>query len=205
MESVTASNWITALAILLAPLLALQVSVLLNQYREKRQRRLSVFKTLMSTRAAQLSSNHVQALNMIDVEFYGEKEVIRAWKAYLDHLGEAQESPELWGSRQLGLFIDLLDEMATSLGYDFDRTTIKNTSYFPEGHGQMEEEQLKIRRGLVELLSGERHIPIAFASDAGEAEQQKWQNLIEDFLAHNRPIAVKIMADGNQVQNDQQV
>lgn len=202
MESMTAGDWITAIAILLAPLIALQVSVWLERYREKRRRRLNVFKTLMSTRAARLSSNHVQALNMIDVEFYGEKEVIRAWKAYLDHLGEKQDPPELWGAKQVDLFVDLLDKMASSLGYDFDKTTIKNTSYFPEGHGRMEEEQMMIRQGIVELLSGDRHIPVAIASDADEDEQQKWQDLFEDFLAHNRPIKVKVVAEDVQARSE---
>jgi hypothetical protein len=33
----------------------------------KKQRKLHIFKTLMATRAARLSAEHVQALNMIDL------------------------------------------------------------------------------------------------------------------------------------------
>jgi uncharacterized protein DUF6680 len=46
----------------------------------------------MATRAARLTPDHVQALNLIDVEFYSKrkkyKRVLDAWKAYHDHLGE---------------------------------------------------------------------------------------------------------------------
>jgi|SRR5690625_93792 len=95
------SDWIAVAAILLAPLVALQLSVWLEKYREKRRLRLAIFKDLMATRATRLAPDHVQALNMIDVEFYGTDKkstaVLRAWKAYLDHLGEPQNAPEVWG------------------------------------------------------------------------------------------------------------
>ena len=58
-------------AVLLAPLIAIQVSVFLEIRREKRQRRLKLFRTLMMTRAARLVPDHVNALNMIDIEFSG--------------------------------------------------------------------------------------------------------------------------------------
>ena len=63
------------LAVLLSPLIALQVSDRLQQSRERRQRKVHVFRTLMATRAAALAPDHVQALNVIDVEFYGSEPV----------------------------------------------------------------------------------------------------------------------------------
>lgn len=152
----------------------------------------------MSTRAAVLSAQHVQALNMIDVEFYGDKKVVRAWKAYLGHLNQQHGSQDVWNVKQADLFVDLLYKMADSLGYDFDRTSVKNTSYFPQGHGRIEEEQTIIRQGLVDLLSGEKHIPIAFASDADEDEQERLQKLLEDFLSHSRPIRVEVIDNSNE-------
>ena len=61
---------LTMSAILLAPLVAIQVSVYLEKKREVRGTRLNVFRTLMATRGSKLSVNHINALNMIDVEFY---------------------------------------------------------------------------------------------------------------------------------------
>lgn len=51
----------------------------------------------MATRGAKVSPDHVEALNMIDIEFYGrrsgrrsraEKSVVDAWKIYLDWLSK---------------------------------------------------------------------------------------------------------------------
>ena len=82
------TDWLMIVAVLLAPLVAVQVQKILERYREDRARKLNVFKTLMATRAATISAQHVQALNTIDLEFQGKKykAVTDSWKTYLDHL-----------------------------------------------------------------------------------------------------------------------
>lgn len=80
-------DWLTIVAILIAPLAALWIQGKLDERKEARKRRLDIFKTLMATRASVLSQEHIRALNMIDTEFYGKKKyrgVIKAWRAYLD-------------------------------------------------------------------------------------------------------------------------
>ena len=51
----------------LSPLIAVQVTRYLDDCNEERGRKLSVFKTLMATRAYTLSPAHVEALNRIDL------------------------------------------------------------------------------------------------------------------------------------------
>ena len=72
-EVMTISDWLMIIAVLLAPLIAVQVQKWLEHHRENRERKLRVFKTLMATRAATVSPDHVQALNMIDLEFSGKR------------------------------------------------------------------------------------------------------------------------------------
>jgi hypothetical protein len=161
------SDIIAAIAVLLSPLIALQVSEVLQRRREKRQRRLNVFKTLMATRASGLAPEHVQALNMIDMEFHGadrkSKAVLNAWKAYLDQLNSPQLDSAVWGARREDLFVDLLYEMSRHLDYDFDKTHIRRTSYFPKGFGDIELDQLTIRKGVASILSGNAAFPIFLA------------------------------------------
>lgn len=160
----TVSEIISIAAVLLSPLVALQISEMLQRRREQRQRRLQVFKTLMGTRASRLNPEHVQALNMIDIEFHGSesksKAVLNAWKAYLDQLNTSQSEPAVWLSKKEDLFVDLLYEMSRHLGYDFDKTHIRRTSYFPKGFGDLESDQLAIRKGVAAILSGEASFPI---------------------------------------------
>jgi len=77
-------------AIVVGPVLALEMQRRLDARREARTRKLLVFKTLMGNRATPLSPLFVQALNLIDIEFDGkdEKPVRDAWKVLLDHFYE---------------------------------------------------------------------------------------------------------------------
>lgn len=152
------------IAVLLSPLVALQVSELLQRRRERRDRQVYVFRTLMTTRASGLAPEHVQALNMIDIEFHGSdkrsKAVLNAWKAYLDQLGVPQTDSAFWHAKKEDLFVDLLYEMSRYLSYDFDKTHIRRTSYFPKGYGELELDQFELRKGLLSLMRGERSLPI---------------------------------------------
>ena len=73
LESITLTDWLTIAAILAAPVTAVQVERYLAAIKERRGRKLQVFHTLMATRGARLSPMHVEALNRIDIEFYGIK------------------------------------------------------------------------------------------------------------------------------------
>ena len=135
----TTRDWITVGAVILGPILAVQAQKFLEAIREKRNRRLGLFKTFMSTRAERLSREHVQALNMIDIEFYGrrilgtrfqrakEKRVTNAWKNYNDHLNQrnSYETVETWLRDGDTRFTKLLYEMSIALGYDYDEVQLK--------------------------------------------------------------------------------
>jgi hypothetical protein len=192
-----ASEWIMVVAVVLAPLIALQINMYLERKRREAERKSWIFKTLMATRASTLSPEHVQALNMIDIEFYGRnkrsRDVVEAWKAYLDHLNDRSLTMEIWNAKRIDLFVDLLYKMALCLNYRFDRTSIKRTSYFPEGHGEIEEDLSKIRKGLATLLAGETPLPMRIISEEPSEQQIKMQQLTEDYLSGKTPTKVIIV------------
>ena len=158
------ADWILILVVLLGPLIAVQLTRYLDNKKEIRERKLWVFRTLMATRASALSACHVEALNRIDLEFSAanrhEEEVIEAWKAYLDLLGDTRLPQEQWGTRRVDLLVELLHKMARILEYEFDKTHIKSSSYYPRGYGEPKEDQTAIRRGVKELIEGRRVIPM---------------------------------------------
>jgi hypothetical protein len=150
-------DWANVIAVLLSPLFAVQVTVWLNDRATDRKDRLArkrhIFHTLMATRGSlggngQLSHEHVQALNTIDIEFHGDpkaKAILTKWKAYLDQLNTPPTTTDeagwaLWGSRREQLLVELLSALGTYLGYDFDETHLRRTSYFPQGYGDIEME-----------------------------------------------------------------
>lgn len=188
--------WVPVLGTLLSPLIALRASRWLDNRRDRRDRQLRVFRTLMATRARALSMEHVEALNMIDVEFYGggrlEKDVAVAWKEYLDHLNQRTPATEAWASKGNDLFIELLYRMAICLGYDFDKVHIKNQSYSPVAHGDLETDQRLVRKGVISLLNGERALPIRVGDLAPGAMQRE----VEDARAGAKPALPPTLASG---------
>lgn len=162
---------ITIVAIVAGPIAALWIQRKLDEGREERNRKLWIFKTLMSYRATALSPHFVQALNLIDVEFTGntkdDKDVRKAWKVLLDHFGDlaGPTVPPNSAEKTAALTASLLLAMGKCLGYDFDEVEIKKGAYYPMGLGNVEQEQHALRRGLLELLAGRKRIPVGVFED----------------------------------------
>jgi hypothetical protein len=162
-------DWIVVISTLLGPILAVQAQKAVESFRECRSRKVWVFTQLMATRAARVSPEHVQALNMIDIVFCGvqmlgilrraksEQAVLDKWKEYHDHLGVKvdDEGLRIWNLNSDELFTNLLFEMAKDVGYSFDRVQLKRGSYSPIAHGDLEQEQTALRRAAMRTFTGE--------------------------------------------------
>lgn len=167
--TLTFQNWISILAIITGPTAALLIGKYIEERRAKRNRKIRIFQDLMANRASRLSPAWVQALNGIETEFYGETKVIEAWRVVLDHLysGDANDEKKVdqWVSALTDSGNDLLYEMAESLGYHFDRVTIKRNAYNPRAWGEVELENHAVRKKFLELLDGKRRLPVATFED----------------------------------------
>lgn len=206
----TIDNILMIIAVILAPLVALRVEKCLEKNVDKKERKLNIFKTLMATRGKGLDPRHVEALNMIDLEFYGDKDVTDSWKEYLDHLIHWPTPPDLegksdeikrdkqseykaklessWKKRE-SLLAELLFTMAKALNYSFDKTYIKRSIYSPQGHADIENEQTRLRRASIDLLEGRLTLPVInVTAELSEDdlkmhnEEQAEQKLIRELL-----------------------
>jgi hypothetical protein len=211
MSSVTFTDSLMVAAIVIAPILAVQVQKWLEIFREQRGRKIWIFKTLMATRAANLSSDHVRALNMIDLEFRGKKykPVADSWKAYLDHLASFPKGDEQlqiqWHERMADRLANLLMEMGKSLGYEFDEVHVKKGVYAPEAHGRLEDENALVRRGLIRVLYGDATLKMDVESFPVSDEEAKEQELIRkaliSVLKGDHALHVKSFEDAGKVDN----
>lgn len=196
---------LTIVALIVGPIAAVQIQKFLEQRREKHQRRLYVFKVLMATRGTGLSPDHVQALNTIDVEFYGDRKyakVLAAWRQYLDHLIVDQPGDDAqlqaWGARRDDLLIDLMFEMGHSLKYDFDKVQIRRAFYNPKGHIDIELELQTIRQALVKVLTGKQAIPMdvrEFPQMELTPETEAANRLLMDLLEKERQRLIPAKTD----------
>ena len=164
------SDWAIGFATLLGPVLAVQAQKWVERLHEQKNRQEWIFRTLMTTRMYRVSPEHVRALNMITLDFRGNKnKVNQAWKVYLDHLNSLQLSPSneslaTWASRGDELFNALLVEMAKYLRYDFGQVELRREIYSPLAHGEQEQVQLLIQKRLADILAGKDALPVKVTS-----------------------------------------
>lgn len=193
-------NWDIAIifATLLGPVLAVQAQKWLERGRDIKERRLAIFRTLMATRAATLSPVHVEALNAVPVEFYGTSAKLNkindAWKLYLDQHDDRLAPNDAWAQKRVDLFLDLLHLLSVFLGYSFSRAQLGRDIYSPKAHGDLETDQMIIRRGLVGLFNGDIALPLAVkelpATEVSPEVQLALQKLLSDALQLKQPLAI---------------
>jgi hypothetical protein len=192
-------NWIfgigTIIATLLGPILAVQAQKYLERVNEARNQKNWIFSTLMATRGARLSGDHVRALNMIDLAFNGgrsnrrkrtETDVLDTWRDYLEHLtSPANEgNVERWVEKQNELLILLLSAMATDLDLRYDRVLLRNGAYLPKGHTDLELEQQRVRKLAIQVLSGEQPLSMNVKDFPVSPEMLDSQLKLQESLSH---------------------
>lgn len=181
------ADWAIVFATMVGPILAAQAQKTFEGYRAHTSKKEQVFARLMATRATRLSPAHVEALNMIDVTFAGrrvfwrlrqsanEAMVQRKWREYLDALNTptsgTSAADEVIFARRHDAFIALLGAMCEDLGFPFDVLTLRNNSYTPIAHFNLEEENAAARTGIAELLSGKRALKMEIVNLPGPPAQ----------------------------------
>ena len=127
---------------LISGLLATLITLWWQQRAALRARKMKVFETLMAYRYMITAQESVNALNSIDVVFYKDKEVRRAFS---DFLNEAGKKPE-FGPNTLDKHLKLLEEMSKALGMkDIHWDNIKQ-AYYPAGLAEKIEEETALRK-----------------------------------------------------------
>ena len=189
---IEARDWVVVLATVLGPILAVQTQKWIENSKEKHLRKLRVFTQLMATRGTRLSSKHVQAINMIDLVFYGEstlglhrrsrkeQAVSNAWKEYHDNLSEvadfAQAQQEAHFAQRNELFINMLYAISQDVRFVFDRVQLKRGAYTPVAHKEIEADQHALRKVLLKTFSGDTPLGVSVSqlpSNPGLVEEYR--------------------------------
>lgn len=189
------SDLAIVVATLFGPVFAVQAQKFVERRREQKQRRIAVFRALMTTRAVGLSPAHVEALNIVPIEFYGNANVVDAWKVYINHLYQSNEMDQnLWGLKRTELLNAMLAKMGATLGYKFNDVEISREVYSPKGHAVIESEQTIIREGLAKVFRGECAIPMDVTSFPVDSKlvqsQQELQKALLELLGGQRSLRV---------------
>ena len=165
-EGVTILGIVTAVAAISGPAIAVWITRMSDDRKEVRTRRMDIFRTLMRTRKMPIHSDHVGALNLIEIEFVNDVQVIVAWKAYFKHLGEpwprdaSTDAQNAFQQARETLLTKLIYEISKVLKFKVEQLDILEGNYIPQGWNDDDWEQKLVRKSLIEVLGGRR--PILF-------------------------------------------
>ena len=116
-----------------------------------------------------ISREWVDALNSIDVVFQDDKKVRDAWREYLDSLN--QKSAHFDNSNSYKL--DLLSEMAESLGYKQLKQTEIDRFYSPVYFGSQQTQQEVLFNELIRVLMHSKSEAESFTEEEFEAHKKE--------------------------------
>ena len=140
--------------------------------------KMKIFETLMSYRYMIVAEESVHALNSIDVVFYKESSVR---KAYADFLNEADKKPEL-DPNIADKHLKLLEEMAKSLKLKNIHWDDIKHSYYPNGLREKTQEETLLRK-----------VQIQNAINANEAQKQQQNTPMQDQF--NQQLMVQLLPE----------
>jgi hypothetical protein len=98
-------TWAVVLATAAGPIGALLITFWRERRASLRSRRLEIFRTLMATRQIPISREHVNSLNLIEVDFYGCENVQSEWLTYKAHLFTGGTEDDAWREKKSGCLL----------------------------------------------------------------------------------------------------
>lgn len=197
----TMEFWITTAAIVIGPLAAVLITHWLQRRADERQRKLFVFRALMTTRKTPLSAERVQALNLVEIEFSRNKLVMQKFRrlleTYNDHVRWRSDDEAI--RRAVIQEVDdrtaeLLGEMGAVLGYKMEDLDLLRGGYSPEAFSILEQQQREIREFFVGLNNGTRRLPTELT------DVRRPEELLED--ARRAQLLISAAENAEKTTND---
>ena len=147
------TDFINILAIICSPVIAVFVGRYLQDREKSRNDKMEIFKILMMNRGLGWSYENAKALNIIEIVFADDDNVLKQWKDYYQKLciQNPNDSDALAINEARDRF---LVTMAQSLGYKetITQETIRN-AYIPIGLSKSIEQQQQNQKAFTELTT----------------------------------------------------
>ena len=177
---------------LISGLLATVITLIVQSKIQKKQAKHKIFENLMSYRYALHLQESVNELNKIDVIFYDNENVIKAWKEFKAEAlraGKDRDNPNILQDKQL----KILEEMAKVLGYKKINWVEIKDFYYPKGLAD------KIQ---TEVIINTKELENTISSNSNQKstqlsmEQQMGIEIIKEVIQHPESAgAIMALAD----------
>jgi len=142
-------DYVTIAALAFGPVAAVIITLWYQQYAEKRAAKMRLFVSLMGHRkSVPIAPEWVNSLNLIDVVYADYPKVVERWHVLYDVFQVRPWNAERYAHASL----ELLSEMAKSLGYKNLAQTDIDKFYVPEAHTQVAGQQNEVLTEFLRVL-----------------------------------------------------
>lgn len=162
-----AKDYIDIVAIVLSPVFAVSITLVYQSKKQKKDAKRWLFLNLMAHRKKLVrTAQFCDSLNSIDVVFYNNPTVLKAWGVYFENLCLSKEISD--SAKTELLFLELLHEMGHILGYKNLKQTDIYKYYVPQGHGDAYHVDEQLRLELLRVLKGTASVSVVEKIDEGK-------------------------------------
>ncbi len=136
----------------------------LDAKKEKNNRRLWIFRTLVANFQNRSIYDFVSAINLAEIEFDGDANVLKAWKNYRKAIEPKNPKPSNEQEVRTALkemddaLAELVKTIGISLGYKRDKLDILNNYFIPQSWINDDNHLREKERLLMEILRSERSL-----------------------------------------------
>ncbi len=128
-------EWLTLVGIVLGPILAVLISLWLEGRRRDRDQKIIILRLLLTTRHLVGDPSYSAAINLIPIEFAGNRSVQTAYREFIEaaHADITDENRQKVAERAAVKQTKLIYAIAKSMKFNIAETDIQTTAYAAEG------------------------------------------------------------------------
>ena len=164
----TLVDGLTIFALIAGPVSAVLITRYFDRKREVNKRKWEVFRNLMCYRRQITSQGFVSSLNLLEVEFHDDKDVLTAWKSLYNHLNTEEPTDS---NRKKTFFDDrgklratLLQKVAQSLGIKLNNLDMLQSGYYPQRWEWDEDARFTILQKLKTIFENSEPLPVSISN-----------------------------------------
>ena len=148
---------VTVIALVAGPAVGVAITLWHQRRTEKRATKERLFMTLMAHRKSfPPAPDWTNALNVIDIVYADSPKIVGQWHKLYDTLTQFPINMQRYNHQ----YIELLSEMATSLGYRSIQQTDIDKFYTPLAYGDQAVTNAEIQKELLRVLRATASVPI---------------------------------------------
>jgi hypothetical protein len=177
-------TWAIVAATFIGPVIAVLITLWYQRTVGWKDAKRSIYATMMRSRLHPISPDFVGSFNLVPVYYHNDKKVMEKYRIVLDIFADANwnniEAQPRLNQKVVEAIVQLLSKMSKSVRLPIEQLDILSGAYAPRGWADDEIEQRQLRSAMIEVLTGQRLLPVKIVGDA-EVKDDETTKFLSDL------------------------